>query len=169
MRTLVASLALALALVPLGACGGSSSPDDEAAPSAPAAPPSTGDPVADMRAAAGALLARDEHGAPAVEVQHILISFAGSGTAASRSREEAEQLAAELFARIQEGADFDELVREHTDDSAPGIYPMTSSRRRSMVTSFGDVGWRLAVGEVGVALHDPQASPYGWHIIKRLK
>lgn len=111
-----------------------------------------------------------------VEVQHLLISFSGAGTNATRSREEAEALVADLWAQIQTGdADFDAIVREHTDDSHPGIYTMTASspgpgeyQRSRMVPAFGNVGWRLEVGEYGVAGHDPQTSPYGWHIVKCL-
>ena len=38
-----------------------------------------------------------------------------------------------------------------------------------MVAAFGDVGFKLDVGEVGMAPYDPAKSKYGWHIIKRLK
>jgi hypothetical protein len=31
------------------------------------------------------------------------------------------------------------------------------------------VGFFLAVNEIGLAEHDPRSSPYGWHIIKRIK
>lgn len=40
--------------------------------------------------------------------------------------------------------------------------------RAAMVPAFGDVGFALEVGEVGVASFDEQASPFGWHVIKRL-
>jgi len=36
-----------------------------------------------------------------------------------------------------------------------------------MVRGFGDVSFGLEVGEFGIADFDPQASPYGWHVIKR--
>jgi parvulin-like peptidyl-prolyl isomerase len=38
-----------------------------------------------------------------------------------------------------------------------------------MVPAFGNVGFALNVGEIGIADFDPQTSPFGWHIIKRLK
>jgi len=60
-------------------------------------------------------------------------------------------------------------VKQYTNDSAPGIYPMTKAGRAAMVKSFGDVGFRLKVGEIGVGVWDATASPFGWHIIKRLK
>jgi parvulin-like peptidyl-prolyl isomerase len=41
--------------------------------------------------------------------------------------------------------------------------------RDGMVPAFGDVGFPLAVGEIGMADFNPQTSPYGWHIIKRVE
>ena len=38
-----------------------------------------------------------------------------------------------------------------------------------MVGCFGDVSFSLAVGEIGMCDFEPKGSPYGWHIIKRLK
>ena len=38
-----------------------------------------------------------------------------------------------------------------------------------MVKSFGDVSFALKAGEIGLAVYDPKASKYGWHIIKRLE
>lgn len=119
---------------------------------------------------------RDEHDASRVKVQHILISFAGAGTRASRTKAEAEQLAADVYQQVLAGSDFDALVKQYTDDAHPGIYSMTTGApekdvypRRGMVAAFGNVGWRLEVGAVGVARFDPTKSPYGWHIIKRIE
>ena len=124
--------------------------------------------------------ARDERRADTIEVQHLLVAHKDAGIPkVTRSKEEAEQLAAELYAKVKDGADFDALVKEHTDDAHPGIYGMTMVGqgdrdsniypRKGMVAAFGDVGWRLDVGEVGVAPFDQGTSPYGWHIIKRTK
>ena len=96
----------------------------------------------------------------------------------TRTKEEAEALAADLYAKLKAGADFQALMAEHTDDdpksgrytmtrgtpSEPGVFP-----RSRMVPAFGDVGWRLEVGEIGVAPQDPRSSPFGWHLIKRLR
>jgi hypothetical protein len=41
--------------------------------------------------------------------------------------------------------------------------------RTGMVPAFGDVGFVLTLNEIGLAEHDPRTSPYGWHIIKRIK
>lgn len=114
-----------------------------------------------------------------IEIQHVLISFAGSGTSAKRSKEEAAALGADVLARAQAGEDFDALVRELTDDSHPGIYRLANNGvspasgneypRGRMVAAFGDVGFALGVGDVGIANFDQRTSPYGWHIIKRLQ
>lgn len=117
-----------------------------------------------------------------VTVQHILIAFKGSipTESVTRTQAEAESLAREIFARAQKGEDFDALVKEYTDDQYPGIYKMSNidippdksqeeySRSR-MVKAFGDVSFSLSVGEIGIAEYDPEASKYGWHIIKRLE
>jgi len=115
-----------------------------------------------------------------VQVQHILIGFKGSvpGKSIKRSQEEAKTLAYELLDKARAGTDFDKLVRENTDDSPPGIYGMSNRgvapaqgeyARDGMVPAFGNAGFPLAVGEIGIADYDTKKSPYGWHIVKRLK
>ena len=117
-----------------------------------------------------------------ITVQHILISFKGSipKPSVTRTQEEAESLAHEIFERAKKGEDFDALVKEYTDDQHPGIYKMANvdippdqtreeySRTR-MVKAFGDVSFSLPIGGIGLAVFDPETSKYGWHIIKRLE
>ena len=76
--------------------------------------------------AAGAARAADEP--DYVVVQHLLIGFKKSvpGKDVTRSKRDARALAEELLAEAQAGAEFDALVKEHTDDSYPGIYGMTN-------------------------------------------
>lgn len=113
-----------------------------------------------------------------ITVQHILVGFRGSvpGKNITRTREEAQTLAEDLLRRAKAGEDFDALVREHTDDRPPGIYKMSNHgvpaptggyARGRMVPAFGDVGFPLDVGGIGMAAYDANRSPYGWHIIKR--
>ncbi|HYR52835.1 MAG TPA: peptidylprolyl isomerase [Candidatus Dormibacteraeota bacterium] len=115
-----------------------------------------------------------------VQVQHILIGFVGSvqGKPITRSKEEAKTLAYQILDRARRGEDFDALVKQYTDDSPPGIYGMSGNGvapaqgeypRTGMVPAFGNVGFAISVGNIGIADYDPQASPFGWHIIKRLK
>jgi hypothetical protein len=158
-------------------------PADSAAKPAPADPTTkpAEAPPADTAKPAGkvnmdadiqTLMAKTEQPDERIEIQHVLISFKGAPRmppSITRTKEEAKALAEKVYAEAVGGADFLTLVKQHTNDSAPGIYPMTKSGRTQMVKGFGDVGFRLKVGEIGVAPWDATASPYGWHIIKRLK
>jgi hypothetical protein len=114
-----------------------------------------------------------------IALQHILISFAGAGTSATRTREEAASLAGETLTRVTSGEAFDDLVRAVTDDAYPGIYRLCNTGvapaaageypRDRMVPAFGNVGFALDVNGIGMAEYDLGTSPYGWHIIKRLE
>ena len=163
-----------LLLALLGACsGGSSAPQAE-----PAAAAASN--LDRLRADAAAVAARPEAKDDIVEVQHILISFHGATRmppTVTRTREEAEVLAADVYAQVLAGGDFTALMEQYTDDKgSSGIYRMSQNPavpadwpRKGMAAAFGDVGWRLDVGEIGPAAFDPQKSPFGWHLIKRLK
>lgn len=167
--TLAAVLALLVATL---AC---QTPPPPAATATPEAAPAAAAPVATEVPAAPA-------GAPAdhIKLQHILIAFAGKvpGKNITRTEAEARKLAEEILARAKAGEDFDALVRTHTDDAHPGIYGLSNSgvppaagefSRDRMVPAFGEVGFSLAPGEIGMAPYDARKSPYGWHIIKRLE
>lgn len=115
-----------------------------------------------------------------IQVQHILIGFQGSvpGKPITRSKDQAKELAYEILEQARAGTDFDTLVRKHTDDSPPGIYGMSNRGvapakgeypREGMVAAFGDTGFPLGVSEIGIADYDQRSSPYGWHIVKRIK
>jgi parvulin-like peptidyl-prolyl isomerase len=118
-----------------------------------------------------------------VTVQHILIAFRGSlpdDQKVTRSQAEAEKLALRVYERAKAGEDFDALVKTFTNDEYPGIYSMSNRDvtpdaakheypRTRMVKAFGDVSFGLEVGGIGLAVYDPAASKYGWHIIKRLE
>ena len=114
-----------------------------------------------------------------VTVQHVLISFKGKiSKPVERTKKQAEELAWEIFDRAEAGEDFDALVKEYTNDSHPGIYTMVNrgvaqppgtSKRDNMAVNFGDVSFRLDVGEIGMAKFHAELSPFGWHIIKRIE
>lgn len=117
-----------------------------------------------------------------VVLQHVLIAFQGSipEPKVTRTREEARLLAERLLSEAKQGADFDALVKSHTDDAFPGVYAVANfdvtpdkgqgeGSRGRMVRSFGDVGFSLPVGGIALAPYDPAFSKYGWHLIKRLK
>ncbi len=116
-----------------------------------------------------------------ITVQHILIGAVGSvpGKNIKRSLEEAKELAYTLAERARGGEPFDALVRQYTDDAWPGTYGMANRgvtpagageyARDGMVPAFGNVGFKLEVDQIGVADYDPKTSPYGYHVIKRVK
>ncbi|UCG53223.1 MAG: peptidylprolyl isomerase [Candidatus Latescibacterota bacterium] len=117
-----------------------------------------------------------------ITVQHLLIGFQGSveDKEVTRSEDEAEQLANELFQRAKSGEDFDALVKEYTDDRYPGIYGIVNDGveanevmqiypREKMAPHFCDIAFKLKVGEIGLAPYDKKKCKFGWHIIKRLR
>src|SRR6478609_4651564 len=124
-------IGLLLAVGLLAGCG-------EAAPTASPVPP-TPAPAANGGGAAG-----PEH----ITVQHILIGFQGSvgDKPITRTKEQAKTLAYQLLDKAKGGADFDQLVRDNTDDAPPGIYAMSDTGvtpaqgeypREGMVPAFG--------------------------------
>lgn len=153
---------VAAALLVLSACG-------KEGPSMP--PPTTGGRTDKLPS-----------GEPSViTVKHVLVSFKGAQRSTQeRSREEAQKLAYEILGRAKSGDDFDKLMKDHSNDPGGGTYTLVNNgvtadqaagefERTGMVPAFGDVGFRINVNEVAVAEHDPTTSPFGWHVIKRVK
>ena len=115
-----------------------------------------------------------------ITVSHILISFSGAFRSnASRSQAQAEKLVNDLKDQVSRGKDFGFLMKRYSDDPGDGTYTMVNHgvtatgeaefRRDQMVPAFGDVGFTLKVGEIGLAPHDPEKSPFGYHLIRRVK
>jgi hypothetical protein len=150
-----------------------------------AAPPATTTP--DTGAAAAPTASNTMPVKPAtppehIEVQHVLIGFQGSvpGKTVTRTKAEAEKLAQEVLERARKGESMDQLVQQYTDDQFPGVYDLANDgvapdpakqefKRSGMVKGFSDAAFGLSVGNVGISNYDPTTSPFGWHIIKRLK
>ncbi len=171
---------LAAAAVALASCEAKKS-------EAPAsgAPPAAGKPAADAPkpptdTVESTIPVKPEKEPEHIVVQHVLIAFEGSGTAATRSKAEAEALAKEVLDRARKGENFEELVKKYSDDAPPGIYAMANNGvapdpskqeypRGRMVAAFGNVGFAVSPGNIDMAPFDPQKSPFGWHIIKRVK
>jgi len=158
-------IVVASALALLSACGKQDT--------TPPAPSSSGAP-------AGPRPEKMPNGEPAViTVEHVLIAFKDTGTKATRSKDEARKLAYEVLNRAKTGEDFTKLRKELSDDSPDGgVYTLVNNgvakqgaeyERTGMVPAFGDVGFTLSLNEIGLAEHDPRSSPYGWHVIKRIK
>jgi parvulin-like peptidyl-prolyl isomerase len=159
----------ALALVVLSACGKQDPPPPPVSATAPGGTTSSG-PRPEKIA----------NGEPAViTVKHVLIAFEGaSRSEQKRTRAEAEKVAFEVLNRAKAGEDFDKIIKELSSDPGEGTYTLVNTgisanpgefERSGMVAAFGDVGFRISVGEVGLADYDAKGSPFGLHIIKRVK
>ncbi len=105
-------------------------------------------------------------------VVHILIGWKESSDADhrdpranKRTRHDAEDLVRELVVKLKGGADFDELMKQYSED------PGSSNGRAyevapgaSLVIEFKQLGTRLRVGEIGVV-----QTEYGFHVMKRVR
>ena len=118
-----------------------------------------------------AMLARPEVAVERVELQHVLVAFVGAkkGSESKRTFDEARSLTTELLARARAGEDFPALMAKYSGDDGGGTYTLTQADRGDYARNFSDIGFRLAVGEIGVAVYHRSKSPFGWHIIKRLR
>jgi parvulin-like peptidyl-prolyl isomerase len=114
-----------------------------------------------------------------IEVDHILIGVKSPRFAGKRGAADAKKVAYDLLAKLEAGGDWAKTKRENSEDPPPGGPYALSNRgvapakseygRDAMVPAFGNVGFALAVGEIGVADHDAKTSPFGYHLIKRTK
>jgi hypothetical protein len=108
-------------------------------------------------------------------VKHILIgwddlepAYGGrmDARAAARSKVDAEKQVDALLAELKAGADFDQLMHQHSEDSGlasnPDGYEVEPGAQ--LVLEFRQLGLRLDVGEVGVVESD-----FGFHIMKRVE
>jgi peptidyl-prolyl cis-trans isomerase D len=128
------------------------------------------DPVAQGSDVASAdILARDPV-ANNAQVKHILISWKelgnAKGPALERTKAQAEALVKSLMTQIKAGADFDMLMKQHSEDpgsaSSARAYPVSPDAQ--LVIEFKQLALRLNVGEVGVVESD-----FGFHIMKRIE
>lgn len=169
--------AIAMAALSLGGCSGS--PGSPAVNSKPTAEPAPGS-AAGSAASAGTspvisadILAR-EPVANTATVKHILISwrdladqFGGhlDSRAEKRSKADAEAEVRSLVKQLQDGADFDALMKAHSEDvsSAMSGRAFTVTPDAQLVIEFRQMSLRLKPGEFGVCQSD-----FGFHIIKRV-
>lgn len=120
--------------------------------------------------ASGDILAR-EPVANRAQVKHILIGWkelesAADQRAQARTKQDAEAHVKSLVTQIEAGADFDMLMKEHSEDPGSAAfaraYPVSPDAQ--LVIEFKQLALRLNVGEVGVVESD-----YGFHIMKRVE
>jgi parvulin-like peptidyl-prolyl isomerase len=118
------------------------------------------------------ILARQPEPGP-VKIQQIMIAWqgspaAGSGSAASRTKADADKLVKEVLDKLNAKGDMAKLMKEYSDD------PSSKDNARSMdmaadtpfpepFKQFKNLALRLKLDEVGVV-----KTRLGWHIIKRV-
>jgi parvulin-like peptidyl-prolyl isomerase len=117
---------------------------------------------------AAAEQARIAHQPTEIGARHILIMHADSRSkpdTVTRSKAEARKRAEEVLAKLKAGANFDELVKEYTDEPGGvdrggdlGIFDRTQ-----MVKAFSEAAFALKVGELSGVVE----TQFGYHIIKR--
>ncbi len=102
------------------------------------------------------------------KVKHILIGIentdANGNKTPVRSFDEALVIANDVIAKIEEGADFDSLIKEYDDDPGMdpgGFYTFTTGQ---MVPEFEEASRNLAVGDF---TKEAVKTDYGYHIIKK--
>jgi hypothetical protein len=138
---------------------------------APAKPADQAPPVSSVVSAD--ILAR-EPVANTAQVKHILISWSDLADAfggrldpraAKRSKADAEAEVRSLVKQLQGGADFDALMKAHSEDlgSASSGRTFTVTPDAQLVIEFRQLSLRLKPGEFGVIQSD-----FGFHIIKRV-
>jgi hypothetical protein len=107
-------------------------------------------------------------------VKHILISWKELGDAfqghvdpraEKRSKADAETEVRTLVKQLQDGADFDAVMKAHSEDtgSANSGRAFTVTPDAQLVIEFRQLSLRLKPGEFGVCQSD-----FGFHIIKRV-
>jgi peptidyl-prolyl cis-trans isomerase SurA len=104
-----------------------------------------------------------------IGARHILIAYVGAqraGPNVTRSRDEARTLATKLANEARAGANWDELWKANSDE--PGGQQggdLGLFGRGQMVPAFERAAFGLKVGETSSVVE----SPFGFHVIQRLK
>jgi parvulin-like peptidyl-prolyl isomerase len=122
------------------------------------------------------ILARAE-AAKAVQIQHIVISWKDTpiaragradARATKRTKEEADKLAKDVFAKVRASGDMAKLMKEFsedtgTKDTAKVVDISAEMQVGEQFAAFKNLSLRLKLNEAGMA-----RSPLGWHVVKRV-
>ena len=89
-----------------------------------------------------------------VNVKHILIMN-------DSQKGDAKTVATEVYNKIKNGADFDEMMAQYQEDTGSGIYTFGYGE---MVEAFENKSFELEINE----LSEPVKTEYGYHVILRI-
>ncbi|HVY46819.1 MAG TPA: peptidylprolyl isomerase [Minicystis sp.] len=103
-----------------------------------------------------------------VGAKHILIMHNESKSkpeTVTRTKAQARQRAEEVLRKLRAGADFDEMVKEYTDEpgGAERHGDLGVFDRTAMVRAFTEAAFALQKGQISGIVE----TPFGYHIIKR--
>jgi parvulin-like peptidyl-prolyl isomerase len=103
-----------------------------------------------------------------IVAQHILVGYKGAQRIArtvTRTRLEAKARAAEALAKLKAGAEFEDIVKEYSDDpgSVDRLGLLGKFHRKDLDPAFSKAAFALQVEEIS----DVVETPFGFHIIKR--
>jgi len=98
----------------------------------------------------------------------------------TRTLAEAESMARRVLAAAEDGAVFAELVRLYGDDRTNdgvlaianfGVSPASFGEleRVALARDFGDAAFALDVGDVRLVRYHEDRSPFGYHVLTRLR
>jgi parvulin-like peptidyl-prolyl isomerase len=162
-----------VALLGLGAAGcepgapGAPPPTSTAAPSpspsASAAATANGVTAATTATPSAAQTVPDE-----IAAQHVLVAYRGAKRppkTVTRSKAEAQKLAAQIASMAKAGENFSALVAQYSDDASnkDRMGSVGKFKRDGMVKPFSDAAFMLAVGETSGVVE----TEFGFHVIKR--
>lgn len=121
--------------------------------------------VEDLRTSVRDQIAREFVTAKAVE-EYEVATMSETYSLLSHILVDTIEVANDLYAQLQDGADFAELASANSTDTASAVDggSLGWSPTSAYVTEFADAADTLGVGEVS----EPVQSDYGWHIIKKV-
>jgi peptidyl-prolyl cis-trans isomerase C len=100
-----------------------------------------------------------------VRASHILLMYQGSErSTATRSKDEAQTQIQQIKQQLDEGADFAELAKQHSDcPSGASGGDLGMFGRGQMVGAFEQAAFGMEVGAASPVVE----TPFGYHVIKR--
>ena len=83
--------------------------------------------------------------------------------------EKSTDFQAQLAAKTLTQEEFNAALESLQESLQMRMMDAVANPREKMVPAFGDVGFSLAPGAVGLAMYDTSTSPFGYHVIRRLE